>query len=125
MTARRIVLASTLALAGLLLAARPIAAWTPPLGSGQFSPAATNVFMRPGPGSWGPGAYKFGYGEYSDRFGFRPAEPANAPSTTMFPSMRFGFQQPAPPPPPVFPITTFGGYRSGTVGAALLPGVFR
>lgn len=115
----------------LLTATSPVAfAWGAPIGSAQFNPAGINLYV--GPNAFGYGAYKYGYGDYSDRFGYQPIAPGNYNASPAYPSVGYGFQTitPPAPPPTTFPLTTYGGYgggfRTGSVGDILLaPGVNR
>lgn len=81
-------------------------------GSGQFNPSGS--YQYGGAAASGPGAYKYGYGNYNDRTGFYPGNPGT----------------PLPPNPGAapthFPVTTtfYGGYRSGSSPVMNSPGVF-
>jgi len=112
---------SRLAILTLLLIPATLFGWGD-IGSSRFNPIGINQYA--GPAANGPGAYKFGYGDYSDRYGYRPDASGNANLNPTFPTDNLsGYRTYTPPP--VYPVTTYGGYRGNTVAEALMPGVFR
>lgn len=94
---------------------------TPSLAFAQASPLGLYRYGGDSSTFSGFGAYKYGYGDYSDRYGYRPMAPGNANTNPAFPLLHYNF------PPSVqsekkldpYPVTTFGGYQPTTVGSVL------
>ena len=93
------------------------------IGNSPVNPVGT--FQYSGPTANSPGAYKYGYGDYSDRYGYRPDAPGNVNTNPGFPRPANLNEYRLMTPPPVYTPTTYGGYRGPTVGSILLSGVYR